>query len=227
MTHDVITARPSMGIDEAVRRMEEHAIGGMPVTDEAGLLVGMISDGDLARRANAAGAPEPLWHVAPASSFDGAIDFVRPLTRVVSVMTSPVIAVDEETPVAEIARLFEEFGIKRVPVTMDGSLVGIVSRADLVRALVVVGTADLDEDDHAMRSALLLKLREDAGISDPRFSVMVENGTVHLWGILRTETERRVVQDLVRAAEGVRRVDDHTTTVEPHFVANGKIPVQR
>jgi CBS-domain-containing membrane protein len=224
MTLEVVTVHSSMSVEQAALLMDEQGISGMPVVDEVGSVVGMITDGDIARRSEATLRQLPWWSATPLPLADAALDFVRRHRRKVgSVMTKSVIAVDADTPVAHIAGLFEEFGIKRVPVTADERVVGIVGRADLMRALVVAGTSDLGQDDQAIRAALLVRLRDDAGVREPRFNLLVENGIVHLWGVLPTEAERHAVKVLAEDTLGVRRVDDHTRVADTRLALNTRI----
>jgi CBS domain-containing protein len=228
MTLDVVTTRSSTSIEEAATLMLERGIGGMPVVDEDERVVGMVSDGDIARRTDAVTERAPWWQVAPTAASDAALDFIRGhLRKVKSVMTSPVVTVDGEMPIARIGGLFEEFGIKRVPVTDEQRIIGIVGRGDLIRALATAGTADLAEDDQAIRFVLLGRLRDEAGVRDPRFNLTVDNGIVHLWGLLPTEAERRAVTVLTENTPGVRRVVDHAKIAETRYASAARTMTAR
>jgi CBS domain-containing protein len=206
MTPDVVVARPAMSVAEAAQLMAEHGITGLPVVGDDRTVIGMISDGDIAWRTDAAARRPPWWSDEVTARADAALDFVHYHHRKVgTAMTTAVISVDEDRPVARIAGILAEFGIKRVPVIVEGRLAGIVGRADLIRALATAATADLGADDNAIRSALLMRLRDDAGLSDPRFNLTVENGTVHLWGELPREAERHAVCVLAADTLGVRQ----------------------
>jgi osmotically-inducible protein OsmY len=124
--------------------------------------------------------------------------------------------------VADIAVLLETNRIKRVPVLRDGKLVGIVSRANLVRALAMtiaqpVGGAE--SEDRAIRDKLLAELKAQKWAKVSAANVTVKDGVVHLWSSYLSEQEKR---GLVVAAEnvpGVRRVEDHMRPVPAYLLA--------
>jgi CBS-domain-containing membrane protein len=124
-------------------------------------------------------------------------------------MTHDVITVDPDTPLQEVANLFEQHGIKRVPVVKKERLVGIVSRANLVQALATHGLAFFDrvEADEALREAIITKiheLRSKASIVD----VIVAQGTVNLWGTVHTEKEKNAIRVAAEETAGIRKVND-------------------
>ncbi len=138
------TAVVSVGPDTPTRRVAalllEKGISAVPVVAEDGAVLGMVSEGDLiGRDVNAREARRDWWLemlAEGATLADAFVDHVKTSDRPVrEVMTAPVVTVDEDTPARMIAELLEEHRIKRVPVIRDGRIVGIVSRADLVRAL--------------------------------------------------------------------------------------------
>ena len=140
MTKDVVSVRPDTPIRQVARVLAEHGISAVPVIEENGALIGMVSEGDLIGGAEAERDRRREWWLeclaegtALSPTF---LEFIRTTHRPVrTVMVSPVTTVDEEKSVEEIAQLLTTLGIKRVPVVRDGRVVGIVSRADLVRAL--------------------------------------------------------------------------------------------
>ena len=125
-------------------------------------------------------------------------------------MTSGVISVSEDTPLSEIAALLERKRIKRVPVVKDGKLVGIVSRSNLIQALAsVVGRIDEhDETDRQIRLDLLSRLGQQSWTDFGSRNITVSNGTVHLWGLVGSEAERKALLALAEGVPGVVRVSD-------------------
>jgi CBS domain-containing protein len=115
-------------------------------------------------------------------------------------MTRDVISVTETTPVADIAVLLETNRIKRVPVVRDGKLVGIVSRANLVRALgmTINEPSSTEADDRTIRDKLLTELKAQRWAEVSPANVTVRDGVVHLWSSYLSEQEKRA---LVVAAE--------------------------
>lgn len=139
MTRDVAVVHPETSLLEAVKLMAGRRISGMPVVDDTGAIVGMISEGDLVRWHEGYTERQARWldmlaeggHLAPA--FLKGIQEQR--RKVKSVMSPGATTVTEDTPARDVAHLMYSKNIKRVPVLRDGKLVGIVARSDLVRAL--------------------------------------------------------------------------------------------
>lgn len=125
-------------------------------------------------------------------------------------MTDGVISVIEETPLSEIAVLFERKRIKRVPVVKDGKLVGVVSRSNLIQALAsAVGCMDQhDESDRQIRLDLLSRLKEQKWTDFGGRNVTVSDSVVHIWGLVGSEAERKALMALAESIPGVSRVSD-------------------
>lgn len=155
MAHRLITVDPEASLDEAAGLMIANRVSGLPVVNTAGVVVGMITAGDLIRRADLSITRRPpRWLSSVISSWRmGRHDVYGHGRRVREVMTSEVITVSPETTLAEVVEVMESRQVKRLPVLEDGRLVGIVSRADLLRALAqllsqrVVTTLRLAQDN--------------------------------------------------------------------------------
>ena len=140
MTRQPVTARPDMSVRELARLLLRHRISAVPVVDAAGKLVGIVSEGDLVRRGEVIRDERQSWWLEAIAEGERMapelLAYLRSGDRVVrQLMTREVVTVDEATPLSEVARLLERHGIKRVPVLRDGQVVGVVSRADLIKAL--------------------------------------------------------------------------------------------
>ncbi len=139
MTREVITVHPETGLREAALRMVKARISGLPVVDDANRVVGIVSEGDLVRWTEELSPKQAWWLNMLAEGFDLAPEFIEQIRSVHAVvraaMHTDVITVEESTPARDIARMMSEHHFKRVPVVKDGKLVGIVARADLVKAL--------------------------------------------------------------------------------------------
>jgi CBS domain-containing protein len=138
MTRTPIAVRQDATLLEAAKIMVQARVSGLPVIDEEGSLVGMISEGDLIRRAELGTTGRPAnWLVTFLSPGRAAHDYVRTHGLSVSeVMSGDVVWVLPDTSLADVAEAMEAHQVKRLPVMKDGRLIGIVSRADLLRALV-------------------------------------------------------------------------------------------
>jgi CBS domain-containing protein len=140
MTRSVVTARPSNTVAQVARLLSENAISAAPVCDDSGAVLGMISEGDLMRPfVNTNVKRRAWWLTLLADGTDLApefVDYVR-LDRyqIGDLMTRRVITASETTPVTELAERMVEHRIKRLPIVLGEKLVGIVSRADVIRAI--------------------------------------------------------------------------------------------
>jgi CBS domain-containing protein len=223
MTTEVITVDENASVPSVAKLMAKHGISAVPVVDQHKLVIGMVSEGDLLHSAEIGTEARRSWWLEMASSTNTlAGDYIKSHSgRVRDVMTRDVISVTETTPVADIAVLLETNRIKRVPVLRDGKLVGIVSRANLVRALAMtitepVSAAELD--DRAIRDKLLAELKAQKWAEVSPANVTVKDGVVHLWSSYLSEKEK---QALIVAAEntpGVRGVEDHMRPVPAYLL---------
>jgi CBS-domain-containing membrane protein len=128
--------------------------------------------------------------------------------KAADVMTRPVISVQPDTPLGDIASLLEKHRIKRVPVASNGKIVGIVSRANLIQALVNLNRAKTEAsvDDLTLHSNILEQLRSKPWVDPSTISILVNNGSVELWGIVDSETEKNAIRVAVEVTPGVRQV---------------------
>jgi CBS domain-containing protein len=140
MTRDVVSVSPDTPTHEIARLLLEHRISAVPVVDATGLAVGMVSEGDLVGRGEQERKARRDWWLALlAEGSELHPDFLgslrQPERMARDVMSAPVVRVTETTEASEIAAILAQYRIKRVPVVRDGKVVGIVSRADLLRAM--------------------------------------------------------------------------------------------
>ena len=239
MTTEVITVDPDTSVLALAALLSERGISGVPVVDSDNRVVGIVSEGDLVHRVETgtecrkeerAGRRRSWWLEGIASDQELARDYVKSHGRTVSdVMTRNVVAVSDTTELADIATLLETKRIKRVPVVRDGKLVGIVSRANLVRALATTKSAPAtlaDPDDRAIGDQLLAELRGKNWVDISSADIIVRDRVVHLWFSDEQPREERLTFRV--AAEnipGVRRVEEHIValpTAEAVMGSGGK-----
>ena len=225
MTTGVITADPDMSVQAVATLLSERGISGVPIVDTADRLVGIVSEGDLLHRVETGtervtARSRSWWLDTIASDRELARDYSKSHGRAAKdVMTREVISVTEMTDLAEVAMLLETKRIKRVPVLRDGKLVGIVSRANLVRALAVTKSdpaVDVTADDRIIRAKLLAELMgQDWFKTQDWFKiwaadVIVRDRVVHFWlAANQTDEERRALRVAAENIAGVRRVEEH------------------
>jgi CBS domain-containing protein len=140
MTTDVVSVSPETSTNKIAALLIKKGISAVPVVDDGGAPIGMVSEGDLiGRDETEREARRDWWLTLLAEGEMLNRDFLASLRRpkrvARDVMSAPVITTGEDSDISEIARLLTTYRIKRVPVVRDGRIVGIVSRADLVRAL--------------------------------------------------------------------------------------------
>jgi len=204
MTTNVITVSPDTSVQEVAKILSERNISGVPVVDAQNRLVGIVSEGDLLHRVETGtdrrtGRRRSWWLDTVGSDEELARAYVKSHGRTAKdVMTSEVTSVSETTELADIANLLETRRIKRVPVVRDGKLVGIVSRANLVRALAAAGSrlsADTATDDRTIRQKLLAELQGQEWVHAWAADIIVRDGVVHIWvSDDRPEEERQALR---------------------------------
>lgn len=144
MSHPAVAIAPDRPIAEAAQLMLEHRVSGLPVVDATGRLVGIVSEHDLLRRRSNGATRRPHWLqlMTEGQALAQEPERFHALT-VGDVMTTEVVAVSDDTSLEEAGRLIEVHGIKRLPVIRDGRVIGVLSRADLLRALArAIGKAE-------------------------------------------------------------------------------------
>ena len=214
MTREVVAVFPDTPVRDVARLMVDHRISGVPVIDH-GKLVGIISENDLLRRVELGTEKTRTRWLQFLTSDDTLLaEYVRArglLAR--DVMTTNVVTVPPDAPVATIAELMESRHIKRVPVVDGDKVVGIVSRANLVQALATVAPAPPElaqGNDAAIHDAICGEIEKIAGVPSPLMdNVTVNNGIVHLWGYVGSENERKALRIAAERISGVREVRDH------------------
>jgi CBS domain-containing protein len=219
MSARVISVAPDASILEAIRLMLQNHISGLPVIDPAGTLVGVVTEGDFLRRSETGTERKrSRWLeflIGPSRLAD---EYVRThARRVKDVMTSTPITVSEDSRLDQAVELMESHRIKRLPVVRGGQVVGIVSRANLLHALVGLAAAAPPpaKSDVAIREALLAEFEKltwaPAALVDP----VVKDGVVELWGTITEEAQREALKVCAQNVPGVKSVVSHLTWIEP------------
>ena len=212
MTHCVITTTPESTIEEVARAMIQHRISGVPVVITGGTVVGIVTEGDLLRCAEfCAGESHKRWFELFIARGRPRQDHERSHAfHVREVMTGKVVCVSPDTPLAEAVALMESRLIKRLPVLRDGRLVGIVSRADLLRALTEllskISTAAVSDSD--IRKRLLAEIAKQSWAARITINARVEDGTVELRGVIFDASDREALRLVAENVPGVKRVRD-------------------
>lgn len=213
MTRKPLTVRADTPILDAAKLMLQHHISGLPVVDDKGGLIGIVSEGDFVRRHEiGTQAPRIRWLDFLMGPGKTAVDFVHEHGRKVGeIMTADrLITAAEEMPLADLVRLMQRQNVKRLPVVRGDALVGIVTRSDLLRA--VAGLArdipDPTADDDHIRNRVIASIEKNEWCPI-QLGVTVRDGIVHLSGIITDERFRQAVMVAAENISGVTLVHDH------------------
>jgi CBS domain-containing protein len=205
-------------VANAIRVMLDNNVSGLPVLDN-GKVVGILTEGDLLRRGETGTEKHrPRWLEILMGPGRMAGEYVRTHGRKVEdIMTTDLISVAGDTPLDEVVGLMERRRIKRVPVIESDVLVGIVSRLDLLRALLRTIEAQHSENcgDEEIREQILAELAKAAWVPRDGLSISVKDGVVDLNGVILEEKEREALRVVAENAPGVRAVEDHLVWIEP------------
>ena len=210
MATNVITVRLDTPVATIAEVLLANRISAVPVVNDKDVLAGIVSEGDLIHRVEAGTERHRSWWLELLTGKETlAHEFVMSHARkAADVMTRPVISVQPDTPLGDIASLLEKHRIKRVPVASNGKIVGIVSRANLIQALVSLNRAKTEAsvDDLTLHGNILEQLRSKPWVDPSTISILVNNGSVELWGIVDSETEKNAIRVAVEVTPGVRQV---------------------
>jgi CBS domain-containing protein len=199
-------------VREVASLMLERRISGVPVVDSERRVLGIISEGDLIRRPEIGTYTSPTgWLTVFLSRDESARDFVKTHGLLAKeVMSRPAICVAPETPLADIVRLFDRHRVKRLPVVEHGRLAGLVTRADLLRALVArQAMPPIASGDQEIRERIDAILRAEVWAPSAYINVQVSEGVVQLWGMVNSIAQRDALVLAVRGTPGVRDVQQH------------------
>jgi CBS-domain-containing membrane protein len=213
MVSPVITTKPAASVKEVAQTLLTHHISAVPVIDDAGKLVGIVSEGDLMRRADLGTEKHRSWWLAAlfAEEETLAAEYVKQHSKkVADVMTRRLVVASPDAPLGEIAGLLERHSIKRVPIVENGALVGIVSRANLIQALAGDRNAsDVKVPDAQLRDKIMTHLKTQPWAHTSLLNVTVNDGIVDIWGITRSEAEKQALCVAAETTPGVRAVNDN------------------
>lgn len=221
MTRDVVTIDPGATVLQAARLMLQHRISGLPVVNAEGALVGVVSEGDfLRRRETQTEKRRSRWLEFIMGPGKAAAEYTHTHgSRVGEVMTVDVQTVDENAALEDIIELMEKYRIKRVPVMSGATLVGIVTRSNLMRAMVSMARAtpapQSPKDDGAIRENLLAEIAKLNWAPIAAMDVVVRDGVVDLFGVVTDERQREALKVACENAPGVLTVNDHMCWIDP------------
>lgn len=215
MTRRIVTVPADASVYAAARILLGAGISAAPVLDADDRMIGIVSEADLMNRAEIGTVPAKSWlQRLLGDDSVRARDYIRSHSHhVVDVMTRQVITAGERTDLREIAALMQRHGVKRIPILRDGKLVGIVSRSNLLQGLLSREPSPADglTSDEDVRTAVMAELAKHGWAAGLTTNVVVDKGTVHLWGTASSQSSRDAIRIAVEGVRGVRRVENNIT----------------
>ncbi len=212
MTRDVVAVHPETPIHSVAAQMTEKRISGVPVVNQNGKLVGIVSESDLMHRTELGTERKRKWWL---SIFGDPNEIAREFAKThglkaQDVMSRPVVSVGEDADLKDVANTLDSQRIKRLPVVRDGKLVGIITRSDLVRALARVETTPTTAvvDDATIYANLTQRMRSQDWLETLYLNATVTDGVVELRGFINSSDQRRALRVLIEETPGVRGIND-------------------
>lgn len=218
MTSPVITVTPEMPFREIVTVMLHHRVSGLPVVDKSGRLLGIVSEADLIHKEEEPFPQPPIvgWH-GRSLWLERLVDRHQKATGVTagSLMTENVVTATEETKAHELAHLMLARGVNRVPIVRDGRVVGIVTRADILKVFV--------RTDEALAADISHALRHDLWIDPSGLTVTCANGIVAIVGQVDRRSDREFAIKWIRSIDGVVGLNVDGLTYRIDDLALGRV----
>ena len=199
MTRDVITVTPDTPFKQLEQLMAEHRISAVPVVDTEGITVGVVSEADLLLKAETEGGGGGGW--SPGSRQR---DSKSQAQTASGLMSSPALTVDRHALLAAAARLMRKANVKRLPVVEGGRLVGIVSRADVLKSY-------LRSDAEILADVVEGVIQGSMWLDPETIHVEVDDGVVRMHGKVDRRSEVEILGRLTLGVEGVVGVESSVT----------------
>lgn len=211
MSRNVITIDGDASVIDAIKTMLSHHISGLPVIDQDGALIGILSDGDFIRRVEVGTEKRRgRWLAMLAGTNRVALDFARQHGRKVSQIMSPdPITVEEDTSLEQVVQLMESHGVTRFPVMRDKKLVGMVTRTDFMTAIARLRLewSSISGNDDQIRASVVAAFAH-APWRPAALNVSVNDGIVSLRGSIRSDNAHKAAIVAAENVAGVKRVED-------------------
>lgn len=213
MSPGVLSVSADASVFDAAELLVGSGVSAMPVVNEAGRIVGIVSEADLMRRPEIGTEPHKSWlRRFFADDATAAAEYVSLHSRRVSdVMTKHVVTVLEDAPLGEVAEVMAKHKIKRVPVLRGDVIVGVVSRANVVQALLSrdpKSPASAPTDDR-LRRDVQAAVTGQPWTSPWPVNIVVNAGVVHLWGFVPSEQASAAYRVAAENVAGVKKVKNH------------------
>ncbi len=218
MTRDIVSIEPDASILKAARLMLQHRISGLPVVGKNGKLVGIVTEGDFLRRAETGTEHHgPRWIEFLIGPGKLAEEYVHASGRKVEeVMTPEVRTIGEDTALEQAVDLMERHHVKRLPVLRESKLVGIVTRANVMRAMLTrAPRPGAGADDSTIREKFVAELKKQPWAPLALVDVAVRDGVLKYSGCITDERQRKAIRVAAENIPGVSKIEDDLVWIEP------------
>jgi CBS domain-containing protein len=220
MTPTVITIAEDQAVQDAIKKMLAYRVSGLPVLNKQGFLVGIISESDFLYRIEIdtnRKVSRWLTFLAPGRA---AAKYIHEYGRIVrEIMSHDPITVQEYFPLENAVKIMEKNYIKRLPVMRGERVVGMLTRADVMRVVAERGNAlpTLKDSDEAIRKKIMDGLSKQSWVEPSRIEVVVHDGIVTLFGTVSDDRMAKAVQLLAANVKGVHSTNNELRIMEPEF----------
>ena len=217
MTESIVCVNVKETVFDAAELLLGAGVSAAPVVNDQGNVLGIVSEADLIHRAEIATTPRKSWlQRLLGGEATAARDFVSTHARkVADVMTREVVTASDDATLVELVELIEKHRVKRIPIVRDNKLVGVVSRANLLGALLSREPEAAVEptDDNQLRQAVVDAFDKQPWKSRWPVNVVVSDGAVHLWGFVESEDVRKAYRVAAENVPGVKKVRSHLRSI--------------
>ena len=215
MTKDVVTVGPQTTVSDIADLLVRHRISAVPVVSDGNRVVGIVSQTDLGHRAETGTEKRRKWWLDIfADSNSKAREYIRSHgLKAEDIMSRILVSVSKDASLSEVADVLDTHRIRQVPVMDDGKLVGMISRADLVRKLaeIKVAAPAARSDSGALQKAIWDEIKAQQWLRSAYINLAVKDGVVDLYGSVDSDEQRQALHVLVEGVRGVRKVEDNVT----------------
>jgi len=214
MTRDIVSIEPNATVKRAASVMAGKRISGLPVLSQDGAVIGIVSESDLLHRVELGTAAEPKQLMAYFSDPEAmARDFSKAHgSKVHDVMSRPVISVESDAELIDVADTFDRYKIKRVAVLKNGKLAGMITRSDLVRALSRSGGANRDlasiGSDATLYKTIRDRTKQLPWIDSSYINITVSGGLARLSGFVSSKDQQSALRVLIEEIPGIAGIED-------------------
>jgi CBS domain-containing protein len=215
MTRDVVAVGPDTTVGEIAAILVRHRISAVPVVSGDGRLIGIVTQTDLAHRSETGTEKRRKWWLEAFADPDAkAREYVKSHgLKAHDIMSRHVVSVQQGDNLADVADALDAHRIRQVPVVSKGRIVGMISRADIVRKLAETRAAGTgpQPDNGTLQKAIWKEIKAQSWLKSAFVNLAVQDGVVELWGAVDSDEQRQALRVLVEGVPGVREVEDNVT----------------